>query len=278
MNRTEAGAAVSNHERGDCFVIAPIGDANSQTRHRSDLVLQHIIVPAALSAGFKSERVKRADQIPKPGIITSQVVQFLTDAELIIADLSEHNANVFYELAVRHAVRKPVILLIQKGTPIPFDVAPNRVIHYDLSDWDSPKSCADELLKQIQSGDANTYNPISAAIDLQSLMKSPDPMAQGVADLAARIESLSSDVKLLAGQVGWLSTQGSNAQGLYGFGSPPASYAFNPAANAAGLYFDPSPKTAGSNSEGVPSDLRPLSRYRRGLRPDGSSSEGSNVG
>ena len=59
---------------------------------------------------------------PRPGLITAQVIQNLVEWELVIADLSEHNPNVFYELAVRHALKKPIVQLIQAGQKIPFDV------------------------------------------------------------------------------------------------------------------------------------------------------------
>jgi len=84
-----------------CFVIAPIGQEESETRNRSDLVLKHIIKPAAEECGYKAVR---ADEISEPGIITTQVIQRLIDDDLVIADLTERNPNVFYELAIRHAI------------------------------------------------------------------------------------------------------------------------------------------------------------------------------
>jgi hypothetical protein len=76
----------------------------------------HIIHPVAKECGYLAIR---ADEISEPGIITSQVIQHLLDDHLVIADLTGHNANVFYELAIRHAIRKPVLQLIQKGEQIP---------------------------------------------------------------------------------------------------------------------------------------------------------------
>jgi len=54
-----------------CFVIAPIGDADSDTRKRSDQVLKHVIRPAVTGCGYVAIR---ADEIDKPGLITSQVI------------------------------------------------------------------------------------------------------------------------------------------------------------------------------------------------------------
>lgn len=118
-------------EEKNCFVIAPIGELDSDTRKRSDQILKHIIKPAVSSCGYKAIR---ADEIDKPGIITSQVIQRVVNDPLVIADLTERNPNVFYELAIRHAIRKPLVQLIQKGERIPFDVAGTRTIQVDHTD------------------------------------------------------------------------------------------------------------------------------------------------
>ncbi len=60
------------HQEKLCFVISPIGDPDSETRKRSDQVLKHVVRPAATSCGYKAVR---ADEIDKPGMITSQVIQ-----------------------------------------------------------------------------------------------------------------------------------------------------------------------------------------------------------
>lgn len=98
-------------EKKICFVIAPIGEEGSETRKRSDQILKYIIAPAATECGYEP---KRADSFATPGIITKQIIEQLIDAPLVIADLTDYNPNVFYELAVRHAVRKPVVQLIDR--------------------------------------------------------------------------------------------------------------------------------------------------------------------
>ena len=79
---------------GICFFIAPIGAEGSETRKRSDTVLKHIVGPVARELGFEA---LRADHISEPGLITHQVIQHLVADPIVVADLTEHNANVFYD-------------------------------------------------------------------------------------------------------------------------------------------------------------------------------------
>ena len=95
-----------------CFVISPIGLPDSDTKKRSDQVLKHIIKPAVNACGYTATR---ADEMSEPGLITSQVIQRIVDDPLVVADLTESNPNVFYEMALRHAVKKPLVQLIAKG-------------------------------------------------------------------------------------------------------------------------------------------------------------------
>ena len=78
--------------------------------------------------------VVRADQISSPGMISGQVVEHLLHSGLVIADLSFHNPNVFYELALRHAIGKPTVHLIRSGDSIPFDLKDFRTITIDTND------------------------------------------------------------------------------------------------------------------------------------------------
>jgi hypothetical protein len=84
------------------FIIAPIGDEKSETRKRSDQILKYIIEPVVSDLGFEPVR---ADKIAKPGMITTQIIEHIISDALVIADLTDHNPNVMYELALRHAIK-----------------------------------------------------------------------------------------------------------------------------------------------------------------------------
>jgi hypothetical protein len=175
-----------------CFVIAPIGEPESETRKRSDQILKHIVAPAAKECGYEA---MRADHISEPGIITSQVIQHIAEDPLVLADLTDRNPNVFYELAIRHAIKKPLVQIIKKGEAIPFDVAGTRTVHVDHHDLDSVEEAKTEIVKQIKSveKDASQVDtPISVALDLQLLKHSENPEQRSLADMLQAISELRS--------------------------------------------------------------------------------------
>ena len=173
-----------------CFVIAPIGPDGSDVRVRSDQVLKHIIAPAARECGYDAIR---ADQISEPGLITSQVIQHVVEDPLVIADLTGRNPNVFYELALRHAIKKPVVQIIHATESIPFDVAASRTIQVDHHDLDSAAKAKEEIVKQIRSVERNRTEvdtPISVAIELQSLRQSDNPLEKSAAEIITMLQDL----------------------------------------------------------------------------------------
>ncbi|MCJ7511054.1 MAG: hypothetical protein MUP14_09255 [Dehalococcoidia bacterium] len=185
-------------EKRVCFVIAPIDDEGTETRARSDQVLNHVIAPAAKECGYTA---LRADKISEPGLITPQIIQHLVEDPLVIADLTDWNPNVFYELAVRHAVRKPVVQIIQAGQRIPFDVAGTRTIELDHRDLDSADRCRGEIARQIRAVEKDVSQvdtPISVAIDLQSLRRSENPLEKSNAEIISMLQELRAAVGDLA--------------------------------------------------------------------------------
>lgn len=177
-----------------CFVIAPIGEDNSETRKRSNQILKHIIEPVTSQLGYTTTR---ADKLSKPGIITSQIINHLLEDELVVADLTEKNPNVFYELAVRHAIRKPVVQMIFHTETLPFDVSASRTIKFDHKDLDSVAYCKEELNKQIQEveKDVNLVDsPISNAIDIKSLNSSGDPLAKSNAEIMYMLQEMKGEI------------------------------------------------------------------------------------
>src|ERR1017187_124997 len=114
----------------DCFVVMPIKkDATEEYRHYRTLYEEWV---KPIPEG-KDSRVVRADDIQRSGLITQDVTLGLARADLVIADLTDLNPNVFYELGVRHALRgQGTIMLIDESRTldVPFDISPYRVIRF----------------------------------------------------------------------------------------------------------------------------------------------------
>lgn len=128
---SESLAAATTDLADTCFVISPIGDPDSIERKHADLVLSVLIEPALSELGLTAVR---ADRISMPGMITGQVIGHVARAKLVIADLSFGNPNVYYELALRHAVRKPIVQIIRTSDRLPFDVGQFRTVTIDMTD------------------------------------------------------------------------------------------------------------------------------------------------
>jgi hypothetical protein len=74
-----------------CFVISPIGEEASPERSKADQLLKFIIQPVLIEQGY---RVERADTIDEPGTITAQIIEYLVEAPIVVADMTDSNPNV----------------------------------------------------------------------------------------------------------------------------------------------------------------------------------------
>lgn len=114
-----------------CFVIMPIGSGDAYEAYLNRYT--NIIMPAVNGYQHGGARVfeaVRADFITKTGSINKSVIQHIYNADLVIADLTDLNPNVFYELGVRHALRNGTILVALDGTKLPFDIGDLRSVYY----------------------------------------------------------------------------------------------------------------------------------------------------
>ena len=149
MNR---GIYAVNQNRGSesliktCFVVSPIGEPGSETRSNADKLFKYIISPVCKNCGFEAVRV---DQINDSDSITQTIIDRLFSSELVIADISGHNPNVFFEMGYRKCTDKPIIHLKKKGEMIPFDVNTVRTFEYDLTDLDNVEETKKRLEQTI---------------------------------------------------------------------------------------------------------------------------------
>lgn len=150
-----------------CLLICPIGDDGSKARKLSDVLLEQVFRPAAEGCGYT---LVRADELTDPGLITQQIIDRLLTADLVIADLTGDNPNVFYELAARHATGKPVIQVASADAPIPFDLKDFRTIRFNLHEGgildaqtaDDMRSKIVGQIESIEAAEGPFENPLSA--------------------------------------------------------------------------------------------------------------------
>jgi hypothetical protein len=95
-----------------------------------DTFYKEVIQNQAEAAGFD---VVRIDEKAGPGIIFQDIQREIERAEIVIAEITPVNANVFYELGYAHALGKPTILLARREAELPFDVRSFRVVFYNDS-------------------------------------------------------------------------------------------------------------------------------------------------
>lgn len=103
-----------------CFVIMPISDQPKYPAGHFDKIYEQIIVPAVKEAGFEPIR---ADSNQICDSIMQKILKNLVECDMAICDLSSRNPNVMYELGIRQAYGKKVVLIQDDATDKIFDVA-----------------------------------------------------------------------------------------------------------------------------------------------------------
>jgi tetratricopeptide (TPR) repeat protein len=131
--------------RAVCFVIMPFGRKADSTGRAVDFdrIYGDIIAPAVEAAGLAGIR---ADEEKGAGFIHKLMYERILLSEFAIADLTILNANVYYELGIRHAARpETTVLTMALGSPLPFDVGPLRALPYALGADGVPDNAATAL-------------------------------------------------------------------------------------------------------------------------------------
>lgn len=181
-----------------CFVITPIGDNNSEIRRHIDGIIDQAIEPAL---GEKYEIVV-AHRKYEIGSINDRVIKSVFESDLVIANLTNTNPNVMFELAIRYSFGKPAIVIAEKGTKLPFDVIDENTIFYinDPAGANELKQSIIEYEKNIDL-DKKEYGPVFKVINKIPLYDevesgkdvSSDRLLQYVID---RLDSLEKNINI----------------------------------------------------------------------------------
>ncbi len=135
-----------------CFVIMPFG---KKADHEGkpidfDFVYEHVIKAGVEDVGIECER---CDEINDTGSIHLKMFRGIFNADVAVVDITSLNANVFYELGVRHALNKHVTLVIRKaGSPIPFNINGLTVIEYNIDDEKAINNSRETIENFVRNG------------------------------------------------------------------------------------------------------------------------------
>jgi hypothetical protein len=195
------------------FVIRPFGIKKDSAGGTVDFDHVHaeLIGPALKCAGLVGSTT---GEIIEAGNIREDMFSLIIDADLIVCDITHHNANVFYELGIRHALRKKRSVLI-KGSPVadatPFDILTDRYVPYSVSD--PAAACADltATIKATLASDRDTDSPVFRMlpglreVDPAAIQAVPTDFGEDVA--RARAAESTGWLRLLASEVAGLRFQ-----------------------------------------------------------------------
>ena len=151
-----------------CFIISAIGESGTPTRERADKVYKYLIAPVCEDLGYKPIRVDHVNAVDN---INETIINYLKTAHMVVADMTEHNPNAFYELGFRQALELPLVPIIESGGKLPFDVITTRTTFYD-TDVSRIEESKVDLKSKMQSFE-NFKMPISR-LDKATTLESID--------------------------------------------------------------------------------------------------------
>lgn len=148
-------------EKKSCFVVTPIGDENTTIRRHIDGIIDQAIVPA-IGEEFDVKVAHREYEI---GSINDKVIQSVCNSDLVVANLTDLNPNVMFEIAIRYSFGKPAIVIAENGTKLPFDIADEKAIFY-VNDPAGAAELKENIKKYVQKIDWTRceYGPVFSAI------------------------------------------------------------------------------------------------------------------
>jgi hypothetical protein len=114
-------------DKEKCFVIMPFTEPDGYPKGHFQKNYEQVFIPAIEMAGFKGERV---DENKISDSILNRIFSGVQDSPIALCDLSGRNPNVLYELGLRHAYDKPVVLVQDEKTERIFDVGGINTIPY----------------------------------------------------------------------------------------------------------------------------------------------------
>ena len=151
-----------------CFVIMPFSDTESCTEEKWTEIFEYIIKKSVEESGLGYECER---SVAGRANIIRGILDALNKANVVIADLTDNNPNVFYELGVRHTLTNRTIMIAQGEENIPFDLKPYPVAFYSESPAKIAqfKQAIKEKLVDIEKNPERSDNPIADFLHLKNV-------------------------------------------------------------------------------------------------------------
>ncbi|CCF05372.1 hypothetical protein KZA05_14500 [Bacillus amyloliquefaciens] len=215
MSKTGVRKEIKKDANKRAFVITPIGNENTDIRRSAEGFIDAVIVPILDELGFQTAVAHR---MTNGGSITNQLINRILEDDLVIANLTGLNPNVMYEVAVRHAIRKPIVHVCEHGTKLPFDLGAERTIFFandmmgvievqgvfkkyvesalEEQDPDNPiyrATSESMILKHVQDQDPDEFLVLKRLSDIEGLLKNLS--YQNTGDISGEFRSSNSRIR-----------------------------------------------------------------------------------
>ena len=145
-------------EREQCFVMMPFSDQGDYPKGHFDKIYDQIFKPAIEKAGYQAYRV---DENSSSVWITEKIFKAIQESPMALCDLSNQNPNVLYELGLRQAYDKPVVLVQDEKTDKIFDVSGISTVFYESNRlYENVFDAREKITKAILDTKQGRYNSI----------------------------------------------------------------------------------------------------------------------
>jgi hypothetical protein len=173
------------------FVIMPFSSTPSCTESQWTEIFEDVIRPAFVDCGYECERVK-----PSVGNLTGSIVDKLRTSSVVLADLTDRNPNVFYELGIRHTLRRGTIIIAQGSEHVPSDLRGYWFLTYGIrpAEVRTFRSNIADVLRNIEADPSKSDNPVADYLEKQDAVVSSYVQRENLKKLSALITEISGNI------------------------------------------------------------------------------------
>jgi hypothetical protein len=175
----------------DCFVIMPFSDTASRSEVGWTEIYEHVFKPAVEGAGLTCERV-----VGPTGQITSGIIEKLRTCYLVMADVTDHNGNVCYELGVRHSLSRRTIIVAHGNKHALSDLGNYKYTVYGTQPGQVHefKQQMRRLVENIEKSPEHSDNPVSDYLEKEQVDASRYRNRENLKKLSALTTELNGNI------------------------------------------------------------------------------------